>query len=186
MNRIILALVTSVAALTLAGFTTYATWTDTVTVANNQIQTGTVDLMVSADSGANWFTSGATSTMVLSSLVPGGPEVGGYSFSLKNNSTGVTTMTLKAQVNPASIINPTAGVDKTKLEFKVYRTDTDVDQTAWTTLAAWEAGTVNFTDNLNTGDTRNYGIKARLDSSALNEWQGQTATFNLVATGSQP
>lgn len=47
MKRIYLALMTVIVSLGLAGGTTFAVWSDTVTVTNNQVQTGTADLQVS-------------------------------------------------------------------------------------------------------------------------------------------
>ena len=185
MKRIALAVATIVTSLSLAGMTTFAAWTDTVTVTNNVVQTGSVDLQVSNNNGVTWNTSTTASSMVISGLVPGAATTDAYSYSLWNNSSAGADFSLTGQIT-ASAIAPTAGVDKTQLMLTVYRTDTNADESVEMSLAAWEAAPQALTTSLVQGATRNYGIRARLASTALNEWQGQTVTFTLSVIGSTP
>mgnify|MGYP001581419744 CR=1 FL=1 len=164
---------------------TRAVWTDNVTVLNNTITTGTVDLKVDAQDNGTWSTSSEASSMVLSNLVPGNSATGAYSFSLLNDSTGITTMNLVAQIT-SSLIAPTAGVDKTQLMIRLYDYNTGTPESAEASLSTWEAGTQALTSSLATSASRRYEIRARLLGTALNEWQGQTVTFTLSVTGSQP
>ena len=188
MKRIILALMLSVTVAGVAFANTRAVWTDNVTVLNNTITTGTVDLKVSTNNvpgPCTFSTASATSAMVLSNLVPGGPAQEGYSFSLLNNSAGVTTLRLSGQITTLSIVDDTPGVDRSKLEFQVYEMGGS-NETGWVSLANWNTVAQNFTATIDSGVTRDYGIRARLDSSANNDWQGQAVTFTLSVTGSQP
>ena len=180
-----IATATAIVALTLltGALTTFAAWTDSVTVTNNVVQTGTADLEVSNNSGASWDTATVSTANVISNLVPGVAATdGGYSFSLWNNSTAGATFDLTGQVT-ASSVAPTAGVDKTQLMLQLYDTDTNGDESAEMTLADWEAGTQALTTSLTSGSTKNYGFRARLLGTALNEWQGQTVTYTLTVTG---
>ena len=185
MKRIALALATIALTAGSAFMTTYATWTDTVTVTNNKIVTGSVDLLVSTDSGGTWDTTTKASTMTLSDLIPGAAATSGYSFSLFNNSTAGAAFTLTALVSPAATITNPA-VDRSQLMIELYRTDTSATEVAEQTLTAWEGGASTFTFTLPAGSTRSYGFKARLVSTAANEWQGQTVTYTLSGTGSTP
>jgi hypothetical protein len=188
MKRILLAVLISIAVAGMAFRRTRAVWTDAVSVSNNKINTGTVDLRVSSNNwpgGAGTFsTTSVASGMVLASLVPGGPTDEDYSFSLRNNSDGITTMTIAAQIT-GTIVNPTPGVDKSQLMIEIYDMAAGVE-VAELPLTTWESGAQLFTATLATGSTRDYGVRARLLSSALNEWQGQQVTFSLDITGSQP
>ncbi len=185
MKRIILSLVLVVGTIFASIAYTRAAWTDTVTVTNNIITTGTVDLEVSTDSGTTWDSTTASSTMTLSNLAPGAAATSAYSFSLRNSGT-VGPMTLSAQVTSTNI-TPTAGVDKSMLYLTIYDTDTLADVSAEVTMLAWESGLQALTTTLPSGGTpANFGIRARLDTTADNTWQGQTVTFTLSVTGTQP
>lgn len=182
MKRIAIAIATTISALSLAGLTTFAAWTDTVTVTNNIIQTGTADLDVSTDGGLTYFDSTAGSTMVLSGLVPGAAATEAYSFSLINNSSAGVTFDLTGQIT-SSVIVPTAGVDKSQLMIEIYNTTTAGTEVAEMSLTAWEAGATAFTTTLPSGSARHYGVRARLLGTALNEWQGQTVTYTMTVIG---
>jgi hypothetical protein len=184
MKRILMGLMVSAAVLSSSAFLTKAVWTDTVTVTNNIIATGTVDLEVSTDWGANWNSTSAATSMVLSNLYPDGPSAEGYSYSLRNAGS-VGPLGLTAQVTSTNIV-PNPGVDKTQLMVQVYDINTGLPESAELTLAQWEAGTQALTSTLASGAARSYGVRARLLGTAANSWQGQTVTFTLSVVGTQP
>ena len=174
MKRILFAL----AALSIAvgtGFAmTRAVWTDTVTVASNQVVTGTTDLQVSTDNAVTWSTTSMSSAFNLIGIIPGPVSPGTYAFSLKNLSSSPLNFTLGGRITPATVI--AGSPDKTKLLIQIYDIDTPADATAWKTLAEWEAasaGGIIFNSTLNNGVTKRYGIKVQLDGTADNTWQGK-------------
>jgi|SRR3989344_3451482 len=184
MKRIALALATSAAALSLAAFTTFAAWTDTVTVTGNVITTGTVDLLVSTNH-VDFVNNSAESPFEINNLVPAGALAGEYSFSLRN--AGSVNLNLTGYITPPATISPTSGVDRTQLMIQVFDEDTDTAVSGLYSLAEWEASPRSITPIFNAGDPdRDYVVKAQLLLSALNEWQGQTVTFDLSVTGTQP
>src|SRR3989339_1765406 len=183
MKRILLALLISIAAGSVAFANTRAAWTDTVTVTNNIITTGTLDLEVSTD-GSTWSDASATSTTVLSGLYPGGPAQEALpAFWLRNvSSPSSLTMNLTAQVIPAASITPDPSVDRGVLYVEIYSGD---GSEAIATLSAWEGGPISLPFSLAYGTGgKAYGLRAWLDSSAENEWQGQTVNYTLSFTGS--
>ena len=184
MKKILLSLAILVTALSLAAYTTFATWSDTVTVTNNQVLTGTADLQVSTNSGGNWYTSTGASSMVLADLIPGG-EKNGYSFSLWNNSTPGLNFDTSGQITA----DTGAGADESQLEIAVYENGSSpADGSGWISLANWKAAQGNFDSSIipGIGNFKNYRIAAKLLSTATNDWQGRTVTFTLIVTGQQP
>ncbi len=190
LKRILLSIVTLVMALSVGALATRSAWTDTVTVTNNQIVTGTVDLLVSTNNfpgGSGAFnTATAGSTMSISGLFPGDTLTAGtYSFSLRNNSGGLVDFSLTGQVVGAdTLITPNPGVDKSQLMVEIFDMANGVE-VAELPLTTWEAGPRSFTQTLTNLATRDYGIRARLLNTALDEWQGQTVTFTLSIVGTQ-
>lgn len=186
MKRILLALAALSLAVGTSIATTRAVWTDTVTVASNQIVTGTTDLQVSTDDGSTWSSTSMSSAFSQTGLIPGPVVDGGYAFSLFNNSTSPLNFNIGGRITPATVI---AGApDKTKLWIQVYDLDNPVDATAWTTLADWEAagaGGIDFNSTLDNAVTKRYGMNVQLDGTAENEWQGKTVTFSIEAMGTQ-
>lgn len=175
----------SALAVTVAFTRTRAAWTDTVTVTNNIVTTGTLDLEVGVD-GQTWSDASAASNITLSGLYPGGPAVENASvFWLRNVSSPDTlTMNLVAEINPDASIVPGPIANRAVLYIEIYRGAT---VEASTSLNLWEAGTIPIATSLPVDPAgRAYGIRAWLDGSALDEWQGQTVTYTLVFTGSQP
>lgn len=186
MKRILLALAMIVLAGTTAFATTRATWTDTVTVTNNQVQTGTADLQVSTDNGVNWDTSTSVSAFNLTGVIPGPTSAGSYAFSLRNNSGSLVNFTLGGKISAATGL--TGGADETKLWIQIYNIDIPAEATAWQTLAQWKAalsGGINFNSTIDNGAAKRYGIKVQLDPTADNNWQGQTVTFTVEVLGTQ-
>lgn len=184
MKKILLSLAILVTALSLAAYTTFATWSDTVTVTNNQVLTGTADLQVSTNSGGNWNTSTGASSMALADLIPGG-EKNGYSFSLWNNSTPGLNFDTSGQITAAT----GAGADESQLEIAVYENGSSpADGSGWISLADWKTAQRSFNSSIvpGFGNFKNYTIAARLLSTATNDWQGRTVTFTLTVTGQQP
>lgn len=186
MKRIIIGLLISVAVAGVAFKATLGAWTDNVTITNNRITTGTVDLQVSPDHGANWNSTSTASTMVLSNLAPGDTAVSAYSFSLRNMGT-VGPFTLASQIISTNIV-PTAGVDKSQLMIQIYEeggsnVTAELPLTTWETTA-WQSMSPPVLD-AGAANARHYGIRARLLSTADNTWQGQTVTFTLSVTGTR-
>ena len=184
MKRIFLALIVLISAGALAFTTTRAVWTDTVTVTNNQIQTGTADLQVSTDSGNTWNTSTKASSMVLANLIPGS-EASAYSFSLWNASTTGLNFTVSGQI---TAITGADEVDKSQLKIAIYETgSTPETGSGWISLADWQITNNLLNNTLNPGisNAKDYRIAARLLSSATNDWQGKTVAFTLTLTGTQ-
>lgn len=188
MRRIALAATTSIVALSIAAFSTFAVWSDAVAVSNNKIQTGTVDLQVSTNNANNegtWNNTQASSSMVLSGLYPGGPAVSGYSFSLKNASTVAANFGIAGQIAQATI-TPNANVDKTQLMIQLYNTQTNAAESAEASLDAWMTLPPQpMVSPLAQNQVKNYGVRARLiqSQSNQNEWQGQTVNFTLAVAG---
>ena len=181
MKRIVIGIITIIAALSLAVYTTRAVWSDSVTITGNQIQTGTADLQVSVDSGTNWNTNIVVSTLILNNLVPGG-QAYAYAFSLYNASTPGVTFNLTGQITDVS----GAGADESQLEIAVYEDgNTPESGSGWISLSGWQTSNQSFNSSLNQGlgNTKNYQIAARLKTTATNDWQGRTVTFTLTVTG---
>ncbi len=184
MKRIFLALIVLISAGALAFATTRAAWTDTVTVTNNQIQTGTADLQVSTDFGSTWNTGTKASSMVLTNLIPGN-DTNAYSFSLWNASTTELNFTVSGQI---TTVTGTDGVDESQLEIAVYEIDSIPETgSGWISLANWQIIDRVLDSIINSGisNAKDYRIAARLLSSATNDWQGKTVTFTLTLTGTQ-
>ena len=186
MKRILFALAALALAVGTSFATTRAVWTDTVTVASNQVVTGTTDLQVSTDNGTSWSTTSMSSALNQTGLIPGPVVNAGYVFSLRNLSSTPLNFTLGGRITPATVI---AGApDKTKLLIQVYDFDTPANATAWQTLADWEAasaGGITFNSTLNNGVAKRFGINVQLDGTADNTWQGRTVTFSIEAMGTQ-
>lgn len=179
-----MALVVLISAGALAFTTTRAVWTDTVTVTNNQIQTGTADLQVSTDSGGSWDTATRPSSMVFIGLIPGG-STNAYSFSLWNNSTPGLNFATSGRI---TVVTGADGVDQTKLQIAVYEDGSTPEAGSnWFSLADWQGGerTFNSTITQGIGNFKNYRIAAKLLDTTGNDWQGKTVTFTLTLTGTQ-
>jgi predicted ribosomally synthesized peptide with SipW-like signal peptide len=176
-----------------AGYLTYSTtraaWTDTVTVTNNQIQTGTADLQVSTAGigGGAWDTTTKSASIVLTGLIPGGAYKNDYDFSLWNNSTTGVNFDITVQTTSVS---GTGGADESKLLLALYENgqDPDTQGSGWFTLAQWQAAARSLNSVLNpgAGSTKDYRLAAKLDSTAGNEWQGKTVNMTFTVTGTQP
>lgn len=189
-KRILVALVALVSALGIGAAATTAVWSDTVTVTNNVINTGNVNLMVSAanyptPNPASFNSTTAASTMVLNNLAPSLTQTGAYSFSLRNDSSAGITLNLTGQVTSTSI-TPNGGVDKTKLWIQLWNLTAGIAATTEITLADWETLPADAFGSIAAGATQDYEIRARLDPSADNTWQGQQVLFTLSVTGTQP
>lgn len=183
MRKILIALVISLIAISLATLSTRAAWSDTVTVTNNQIQTGTADLQISTDNGSSWNTSSKQSSLVINNLVPNS-EKNGYSFSLWNASTTGVNFGLSGQIT--AVVG--AGADENQLEIAVYKQgSTPTNGTGWITLADWKSASQSLNNSINTGigNFQNYNIAARLKDTAENDWQGKNVIFTLKIDGQQ-
>lgn len=185
MKRILFALAALLLAVGTGYATTQAVWTDTVTVTNNQVVTGTADLRVYTV--GPWDTSTAVSNFSVTNLVPSATETdGGFSFWLRNESTSPINFSLGARISAST--GPTGGADESKLWLKVYNIDTPSEETLWYTLAQWKAagvGGINLNSALNNATQKRYGIKVQLESSADDLWQAQTVNFTLEVVGTQ-
>lgn len=181
MKRILLAVVAVVAALSVAGASTLAWWTDSVTVTDNIIQTGTADLDVSIDGGTTWSDS-KNSPLLLTGLIPGAAATSGYSFTLVNNSSAGLTFQVTGRVT-GSTITPDPGVGKAQLMIELYNTTNNVVEVAEIPLTTWEGGAQTFTTTIPASSSKDYTVRARLLGTALNEWQGQTVTYEMTVVG---
>lgn len=185
--RIIFALVTLIAAGFLTLTTTRAVWTDTVTLSNNQVQTGTADLQVSTAGvgGGAWDTASKTASIVLSDLIPGGAYKHNYDFSLWNNSSSGVNFNISAQI---TTVTGTGGVDQSKLLLALYENgqNPDLAGSGWISLADWQTTQKSLNGLLNSGAIKDYRLAAKLDSTAVNEWQGKTVTVTFTVMGTQP
>lgn len=184
MNRVYLAFITIIVAIGIASYTTFAAWSDSVTVSNNQIQTGTADLQVSTDNGTIWNTATSASSFNVTGLVPGGAESSGYSFSLKNESSSGVIFNISGQITSVE----GTGADQTQLEVALYETgSTSAGGSGWFNLSDWQSTQKAFNSVLNTGasNVKHYTMSARLKSSATNDWQGKTVRFTLTVNGQQ-
>ena len=198
MKRIFLSLATLIIALTISALATSAAWTDTVTIGNNVIQTGTADLLISTDNcipnivnelavcGGGTFSDGPIdSDYVVTDLIPGQTK-SIYSFSVQNNSIGNFQFLLSGRITPlATIVDNAPPVDRTRLRLQLYDVETGDDISGNLSLAQWEAASWSIPPYLLPGETINYGIRASLSSSADDNWQDQTVTFSFQVVGQQ-
>lgn len=190
MRRIILALVTSVAALSLAAYATRAVWSSSVTVTNNKIITGTANLQVSVDGGTTYGSS-QISALTLSNLIPGG-QTSNTVFTLSNEggTTGIN-FNISAQISSVSS-TPGASLDMSKLQLSVYDSTASanggVASSGWFSVSDWQSASRSLNSFLVQGrpNARPYTLAARLLSAADNSWQGQTVTIGWTVTGTQP
>ncbi len=189
MKRILLALAALSLAVGTSIATTRAVWTDTVTVTNNQVQTGTADLQVSTAGigGGAWDTTTKAATIVLTNLIPGGAYKHDYDFSLWNNSTTGLNFNISAQVTSATGLG---AVDQSKLLLALYENGTDPDApgvgSGWITLANWQLSQKTLNSLLTSSTIKDYRLAAKLDSTAANEWQGIVVTMTFTVVGTQP
>lgn len=193
MRRIILALVISVAALSLAAYATRAVWSSSVTVTNNKIITGTASLQVSVDGGTTYGSS-QVSSLTLSNLIPGRQQtgVGSPVFTLSNEGgTPGVNFNISAQISSISS-TPGASLDMSKLQLSVYDSTASADggvaSSGWFSVADWQSVARSLNSFLVEGrpNARPYTLSARLLSAADNTWQGQTVTIGWTVTGTQP
>ena len=193
MKRIAISLATLVAALTVSALATSAAWTDTVTVTDNVITTGSADLQVSTlgpglaipGDELSFNDSTAGSTMTLTGLVPGGASDEDYSFSLWNASTAGVDFNLTGTVSMVNYSNPIITVaDEDELMLTLYDVSGGVPDVGPFSMTAWKAG-VALPPALASGDVREYGFRASLTPAAGDDWQGQTITFDFDVFGSQ-
>lgn len=188
MKRILLAIAMIVLAGSTAFATTRATWTDTVTVTNNQVQTGTADLQVSTTGigGGAWNTSTKVASIALTGLIPGGAAINNYDFSLWNNSTPGVSFDISTQ---ATSVTGSAS-DQSKLLLEIYENGTDpetgVNRSGWITLEDWQTGAKSLGSNIAAAGVKDYRLAAKLDTTATNDWQGRTVTITFTVTGTQP
>lgn len=190
MRRIILALVISVAALSLAAYATRAVWSSSVTVTNNKIITGTANLQVSVDGGTTYGSS-QISSLTLSNLIPGG-QTSNTVFTLSNEGgTPGINFNINAQISSVSS-TPGASLDMSKLQLSVYDSTASADggvaSSGWFSVSDWQSASRSLNSFLAEGrpKARPYTLAARLLSAADNTWQGQTVTIGWTVTGTQP
>ena len=187
MKRILFALAALSLAVGTSIATTRAVWTDTVTVTNNQVQTGTADLQVSTAGigGGAWNTSTKAATIVLADLIPCGAYKQNYDFSLWNNSTTGLNFNISTQVTSATGMG---AVDQSKLLLALYEngTDPDVTGSGWISLTNWQLSQRTLNSLLTSSSIKDYRLAAKLDATAANEWQGLTVTLTFTVLGTQP
>jgi len=194
LKKILSGLLVSLLVAGTAFINTRAAWTDTVSLSNNIITSGTVDLQLAADGLAEtptWEQSNAVSGFNVSGLYPGA-SVGEYSFSARNNAPSIA-LALSAFASNVAVYNTTdvtkapQVVDKTKLTIAVYDYNTST-VLATQTLAEWEAATATTAIDLSTtldsvNPIRNFGFTVTMADDAGNEWQGKTVEFTLDVIG---
>lgn len=196
MRRIILALVVSIAALSLAAYATRAVWSSSVTVTNNKIITGTANLQVSVDGGTTYGSSQALpQEKALQNLIPGG-QTSNDLFNLSNEGgTAGINFNISAQISSISS-TPGASLDMSKLQVSIYETNPPSTASAesgpgssgWFSVSDWQSASRSLNSLLVQGrpNAKKYTLAARLLSSADNSWQGQTVTIGWTVTGTQP
>lgn len=177
MRRILLAAIIVVASLSTAVMTTWAAWTSSVTVNNNVITTGSVDLNVSLNGTS--YSNSVDSAQPISSLMPGNSSVG-TQFYVKNDSSAGVNFNVRA-TGIATISGSTQPVNPDSLEIAVVPSGTT--PSTYYTLSQWTSG--QALGSLNAGASQDYDIVARLDTNAADDWQGRTVDFDLTVTGEQ-
>ena len=194
MRRIILALVTSIAALSLAAYATRAVWSSSVTVTNNKIITGTANLQVSTDGGSTYGSS-AISSSPISNLIPGKQDsIDVFKLSNEGGTTGLN-FNISAQILSVSS-TPGASLDMSKLQLSIYDSTASanggVASSGWFSVSDWQSASRSLNSFLvqnvlpDRSHARPYTLAARLLSAADNTWQGQTVTIVWTVTGTQP
>ncbi len=192
MKRIFLAVAVSLAAVSLAVFSTRAVWSDTVSVTANMVTTGTADLQVrstpitSQSDHAGFNSSTAVSAFNITDLVPGASR-SGYGFSLWNNGGPYIDFNITGKAVSATS-SPTL-LDLSKVQLAVYEATASAGSgpatSGWINLTDWVANEKAISFLQATGSA-NYNIAVRLSNTVDNSWQGQSVTFGLVLTGTQP
>lgn len=197
MRRIILALVISVAALSLAAYATRAVWSSSVTVTNNKIITGTANLQVSIDGGTTYSSQQSLpQEKALQNLIPGGqtslPDI--FFLSDEGGTAGVN-FNISAQISSVTV-TPGTNLDMSKLQLSIYETNPPSTASAesgpgssgWFSVADWQSASRSLNSLLIQGrpNAKKYTLAVRLLSAADNTWQGQTVTIGWTVTGTQP
>ncbi|MDD2823085.1 MAG: SipW-dependent-type signal peptide-containing protein [Candidatus Daviesbacteria bacterium] len=179
MKRIIFAAVVATVSLSLVAVTTWAAWTSSVTVSNNVITTGSVNLNVSLN-GTN-YSKAVSSNTTISGLMPGGSNIGTV-FYIRNDSSDGVNFNLGA-VGTGTISGDTQPVDTTSLQIAVVTHGATPVDANYHSLSEWS--TNQSLGTLNAGASQQYDVYARLSGTAADDWQGRTVTFAFTVTGTQ-
>ncbi|RJQ36898.1 hypothetical protein C4559_04150 [Candidatus Microgenomates bacterium] len=179
MKRILLSAVILTISLSVAVMSTWAAWTSSVTVNNNVITTGSVDLNVSLNGTA--YSNSVDSTTAISSLMPGNVRIGTQFYVRNDSSTGIN-FNLRA-TGAATVSGTTPPADLTSLQIAVVPHGTAAVDADYHTLAQW--GSNQTLGTLNAGASSSYDIVTRLNAAAADDWQGRTVNFTLTVTGEQ-
>lgn len=125
---------------------------------------------------------------MLANVIPGAAATTAYDFSLQNNSTAGVSFGITSQITTISGL--TGSPDQSKLLLNLYENGTDPDiganTTGWVTLTAFQAAAKAVNSTITAGNIKDYKLGVKLDSTAANEWQGQSLTFTFTVTGTQP
>lgn len=191
MKKILMSFSTLIIALFLIFAATKAVWTHKTSVLGNKISTGTTEIKINNNKDADqtsdgWNTTDQNSNFELSDFVPGGESKKDYAFSLWNNSSGSIDFNLSGLITNLNFDgdNP----DKTKLLINVYDYNGDeglTDQSGFISLDKWLSGNQDLKIELKNDEVKRFGIEAKLDSSAEDDWQGQNMNFDLKIVGTQ-
>lgn len=186
MKKILVSLVILTTASSLIFATTRAVWTHTVSIKGNKIETGNAEIQVTTKESpleTDWSNSEQNSNLVLSGLVPGGESKSGYSFSLRNTSTSDIGFNLSGLIPDmqTSDGNP----DISELRLRIFDYENPDDGSDWLTLSDWSTVDMPLNLQLPKNTTKKFGIEARLDSEADDQWQNQNVNFELQIIGTQ-
>lgn len=188
MKKILLSLVTIIASGSLIFATTHAVWTQSVSIEGNKIETGNTDIQITTKenipSEEDWNSSKQSSSLILSGLIPGEQEKSGYSFSLRNNSTSDINFDLSGQISNLSFIGEN-GPDDSELWIRIFDVEDHTKGSEWTTLSDWINNENSFNIKLPKGIIKKFGMEAKLDSDAGNDWQNQKIGFDMQIIGTQ-
>lgn len=179
MRRIIFAFLIAFVSLSVVTMTTWAAWTSSVTVSNNVITTGSVDLNVSLDNST--YGNSVSSSTTIASLMPGNSRVG-TQFYVRNDSSSGINFNIRA-TGTATISGATPPANLASLKVAVVAHGVTPLAANYHTLAEW--GTNQTLGTLNSSANQSYDIVASLDTAAADDWQGRTVNFALTVTGEQ-
>lgn len=187
MKKILMSLAILTGACSLIFATTRAVWTDSVSIEGNKIETGNVDIQVTTKenpSETDWNSLSQGSNLVLSGLLPGEGEKSGYAFSLRNNSNSEITFNLSDKISNLELTN--GNTDNSKLLIRVFNYENDNEGSNWMSLDEWlNNGETSLNVQLPKNIVKKFGIEAKLDSEAGNDWQNQNVSFDMEITGTQ-
>ena len=180
MKKIIFSFLAIALTIGVVSGTAFALFSDTATVSGISIAAGNADILVSGD-GTNFDDKAADIGVDINGIYPG--MTFSDNFYIKNESDSVIALNISGQLTAATgdwaALSPW-------LWLKIDDAATPANTTGWITLAAWNAGSVNFPSNpLAHLATREYIANFKVDPAATDIADKSLTDITFVITGTQ-